>query len=171
MNKEIIKNSILGLILADALGVPVEFKLREELDHNPVKDMIGYGTYNQPPGTWSDDSSMALVTMESLTGGYSLEDVMKGFCKWAHKGYMTPYGCRFDIGNITSTACNNYLHDKNIKTCGETSEYSNGNGSLMRILPASIYFAGESEKTIIKKSFEISALTHNHIRSKIACAL
>ena len=171
MNEKMIKNSILGLILGDALGVPVEFKSRDELDRNLVKDMTGYGTNNQPPGTWSDDSSMTLVTLESLIKGYNPEDVMKGFCKWAHEGYMTPYGKTFSIGKTTSNACRSYKIKKDIKECGETSERSNGNGSLMRILPVSIFFANESAKTIIQKSFEISVLTHNHIRSKVACAL
>jgi ADP-ribosyl-[dinitrogen reductase] hydrolase len=171
MDNKVIKNSILGLILGDALGVPVEFKFREELDRNPVKDMVGYGNNNQPPGTWSDDSSMTLVTLESLSKGYNPEEIMKGFCKWAHQGYMTPYGKTFSIGNTTSNACRSYKINKDIKTCGETLERSNGNGSLMRILPISIFFANDSEKTIIEKSFEISGLTHNHIRSKITCAL
>jgi ADP-ribosyl-[dinitrogen reductase] hydrolase len=172
MKNEMIKNGIMGLIMGDALGVPVEFKSREELTRNPVKDMIGYGTYNQPPGTWSDDSSMALVTLESLSDdGYNPENIMKGFCKWAYEGYMTPYGKTFSIGNTTSIACRKYKLNKDIRTCGEISERSNGNGALMRILPASIYFAEDSEKIIIEKSFEVSALTHNHMRSKIACAL
>jgi len=161
----------LGLVLGDALGVPVEFKSRDELDRNPVKDMTGYGTNNQPPGTWSDDSSMTLVTLESLSKGYNPEDIMKGFSRWAHEGYMTPYGKTFSIGKTTSTACRNYKVNKDINKCGETSERSNGNGSLMRILPVSILFAKDSTKTIIEKSFQISSLTHNHIRSKVACAL
>ena len=166
-----IKNSILGLILGDALGVPVEFKSREELDRNPIKDMIGYGTHNLPAGTWSDDSSMTLITLESLSKGYNPEDIMNGFVKWAYKSYMTPYGKTFSIGNTTSIACRMYKLNKDIKACGETSERSNGNGSLMRILPVSIFLANESEKTIVEKSFEISGLTHNHIRAKIACGL
>ena len=60
--------SIMGLVIGDALGVPVEFVSRDELKENPVTDMIGYGTHNQPAGTWSDDSSMAVATMEWLGG-------------------------------------------------------------------------------------------------------
>ena len=56
----------MGLVIGDALGVPVEFVSRDELKENPVTDMIGYGTHNQPAGTWSDDSSMAVATMEWL---------------------------------------------------------------------------------------------------------
>lgn len=58
--------AVLGLVVGDALGVPVEFKSCAELKANPVTDMIGYGTHNQPAGTWSDDSSMAIATMEWL---------------------------------------------------------------------------------------------------------
>ena len=53
-----IKGTLFGVAIGDALGVPVEFKSRDYLKNNPVQDIIGYGTYNQPPGTFSDDSSM-----------------------------------------------------------------------------------------------------------------
>lgn len=58
MNK--IYNGIMGLVVGDALGVPVEFKERDSYE---VTDMMGFGTYNQKPGTWSDDSSMTLAFM------------------------------------------------------------------------------------------------------------
>ena len=53
-----IRSALFGLAIGDALGVPVEFTSREYLHQKPVTDMMGYGTYNQPPGTFSDDSSM-----------------------------------------------------------------------------------------------------------------
>ena len=96
---------------------------------------------------------------------------MKAFCKWAFSGYMTPYGKTFSIGKTTSSACRHFKINKDINKCGESYERSNGNGSLMRILPISIFCVNYPEKTIIEKSFEVSALTHNHIRSKISCAL
>ena len=60
------KDGIIGLIIGDALGVPVEFKSREELEKNPIEKMIGYGTYNKAPGTFSDDSSLTLATIDSI---------------------------------------------------------------------------------------------------------
>jgi len=171
MNNEMMKNSLIGLILGDALGVPVEFKSRDELVSNPVTGMVGYGTHNLPTGTWSDDSSMTLITMESLSEGNNPEDIMKGFCKWAYSGYMTPYGKAFSIGRTTSEACRHYKINKDILKCGGTSERSNGNGSLMRILPISLYYCNDSDKNIVQKSFEISSLTHAHIRSKVCCAI
>ena len=74
---------ILGLAVADALGVPVEFKSREWLRNNTVTDMIGYGTYNQPPGTWSDDTSLTLCLLDSLTKKQiDYVDMMQQFLSW-----------------------------------------------------------------------------------------
>lgn len=49
-----IYDGIMGLVVADAVGVPFEFRKRDTFK---ADKMTGYGTYNQPPGTWSDDSS------------------------------------------------------------------------------------------------------------------
>ena len=74
------KNILLGTAIGDALGVPVEFEHRQELEKNPVVGMREYGTHNQPKGTWSDDSSLALCLAESLCNGYNLNDIL--FAKW-----------------------------------------------------------------------------------------
>lgn len=63
-------DGIMGLVVGDALGVPVEFTYREELKKSPVVGMMGYGTYPMPEGSWSDDSSMALATLSALHDGY-----------------------------------------------------------------------------------------------------
>jgi ADP-ribosyl-[dinitrogen reductase] hydrolase len=76
-----ITNALLGLCVGDALGVPVEFNGREILAPPPVTGMRGYGTHNQPPGTWSDDSSLAFCLAESLCRGYDVPDMAETF--WA----------------------------------------------------------------------------------------
>lgn len=63
--KDKIKSALFGLAVGDALGVPVEFKTRENLRENPVTKMMGFMCWNQPYGTWSDDSSLAFCTAES----------------------------------------------------------------------------------------------------------
>lgn len=42
------EGGIFGLIIGDALGVPVEFLSREEMKLNPVTGMRAYGIHNQP---------------------------------------------------------------------------------------------------------------------------
>lgn len=73
--------AIFGLIVGDALGVPAEFKSRANMKDDPVTDMIGYGTHNQPAGTWSDDSSMVIATMEWL--GETKDELIMGK-EWIH---------------------------------------------------------------------------------------
>ena len=96
--KNIWLDGIMGVVVGDALGVPVEFSFREELAADPVTDMRGYGTYGLPKGTWSDDSSMALATLDSLCSGYNPDDMMIKFAKWLKEGEYTPYGKVFDAG-------------------------------------------------------------------------
>ena len=76
-----VKDGIIGLIIGDALGVPVEFTSREILKKDPVTGMRGYGTYNMPPGTWSDDSSMTIATIASIINKQTIDydDIMCEF--------------------------------------------------------------------------------------------
>lgn len=135
MGKNIWLDGIMGVVVGDALGVPVEFASRCELAWNPVKEMREYGTYNLPAGSWSDDSSMTLATLDSLKKGYDLKDMMDKFCLWFTAGEYTPFGEVFDVGNTCCRALFRYGVIGDVKTCGECSEYDNGNGSLMRIMP------------------------------------
>lgn len=92
-----IKDAIYGFIIGDALGVPYEFNNRGMFK---CTDMIGHGTWNQPVGTWSDDSSMTLATLDSIkkTGKIDLNDMRKRFEDWAFNGAYTANGNVFDIG-------------------------------------------------------------------------
>lgn len=167
------KNGIIGLVVADALGVPYEFKSREKIKQNPCVDMIGHGTFNVEAGCWSDDSSMTLATLDSLQNGYNPVDIMNKFIDWYKKDAYTPFGEVFDMGMATGDAMDNYLNTKDITTCGLTSEYSNGNGSLMRILPICIYAVLQQlpVEEAIQIVHEASSLTHAHMRSKMACGI
>jgi len=167
--KSRLKGGILGLAVGDALGVPVEFKSRAYLGEKPIVDMIGYGTYGQPPGTWSDDSSMNFCTLDSLCRGYNLNDLANNFLKWRSESFWTPYGIVFDIGISTNNAILKFKNSKNPKTAGNDDEKSNGNGSLMRILPLAFYLKDEPVEKRFELIGEVSAITHAHIRSSMAC--
>ena len=172
------KAAILGLIVGDALGVPVEFESRSSIKENPITDMMGYGTHNQPPGTWSDDSSMVIATVEWLGEmknnhpNYAL--LMDKFSNWLRYGDYTPYGEVFDCGISTNTAILNYRKGMEPLECGGKSEWENGNGSLMRILPVALYCAerlATDEMDAREFIYNLSALTHAHLRSKIGCLI
>jgi ADP-ribosylglycohydrolase/O-acetyl-ADP-ribose deacetylase (regulator of RNase III) len=161
---------VLGLVVGDAVGVPAEFKSRRQLDQAPVTDMTGYGTHQQPPGTWSDDSSLALATAESLLGGHDPRDMMRRFHAWLTTGYMTPHGQVFDVGIATRAAIARHANGEPMSAWGGAQERDNGNGSLMRIAPLGVAVHRLDVATIVARSVEVSALTHAHPRSTVACA-
>lgn len=172
-----LKAMTLGTAIADAVGVPVEFERREFLKESPVTDMLGYGTYNQPAGTWSDDTSLTLATMESITRLKKIDyvDLMNNFALWYFKEKFTATGERFDCGITTSSAIKKYSQKIPVEECGATSTNSNGNGSLMRILPAVVYLRETCEKEFgaeeLNTIHKVSALTHAHPISKIGCGI
>lgn len=170
-----IKAVMLGHAVGDALGVPVEFCTREELDSDPVTDMRGFGTYPYPEGCWSDDTSMSLAALDSLASGkLNFDDIMIKFSEWYYKDKYTPTGKTFDIGNTCACAIDNYfMHGKSVNECGLADEKSNGNGSLMRIHPFALlalrtHQTREDWESMVDRA---SALTHAHERSKLACKI
>jgi ADP-ribosyl-[dinitrogen reductase] hydrolase len=170
--KEKIVSALTSAIVGDALGVPVEFTPRSELSLCSVKNMLGYGRYDQPQGTWSDDSSMILCTMESLCKGYDIENLGETFCKWLFEAHWTPAGFVFDSGITTFMALDRIVTEGvSARESGCGSEDDNGNGSLMRILPAALYFHGEPTEIFLERIHEISSITHSHARSCVGCGI
>jgi ADP-ribosyl-[dinitrogen reductase] hydrolase len=164
-----IHGALFGVAIGDALGVPAEFTSRETLKLNPIKDFIGYKSHNQPPGTFSDDSSLTFCLVESLCNGYDLNDLGNRFVQWRDHAYWTAGGDVFDIGMTTNRAIDRLRRGSRPSLAGDFDEGCNGNGSLMRIMPLLFYVRDldlEKRYAIIK---DVSSVTHGHIRSVIAC--
>ncbi len=177
MNANTVKGMLLGLAVGDALGVPVEFESRQTLKLDPVVGMRGFGSWDQPPGTWSDDTSLTIAAMESISRNDKINyrDIMENFLKWYAQDAFTATGERFDIGNTTYRAITRYSRKLLPPTkCGSTDVNSNGNGSLMRILPAVTYLfvtRGKIAADELEIIHEFSALTHGHIISRMSCGI
>ena len=163
------KDILLGTAIGDALGLPVQFLDREVVAKNPVTTMIGYGQFNVPAGTWSDDSSLSLCLAESLCKGYDLSDIANNFVKWMFEGFWTPFNKAFDIGKTTYFAVVNLRNGVSPYLAGMDRERDNGNGSLMRILPLVPYILNMEVEERYKIIGEVSSLTHRHPRSILAC--
>jgi ADP-ribosyl-[dinitrogen reductase] hydrolase len=169
MLKSNIKDALFGLAVGDALGVPYEFKNRQIMRNNPATDMIGYGTYKLPPGTFSDDSSLAFCLAEALTKGYSVHNIGDNFVNWLYNDYWTPRGNVFDVGISTQKAIERLKNGIHPAHAGGFKDYENGNGSLMRILPLLFYLRDKPIDERFRLTSEVSSITHGHIRSVIAC--
>lgn len=169
------KAVVVGHAVADAVGVPYENSWRRDLDKDPAVDMVGGGYYDMPRGSWSDDTSMSLCTLDAIAkagddAGELRACTLANFRSWLQNSEFTPTELMFDCG-IT---CANAIE----QGYGETDVRCNGNGSLMRIHPYvlknfyDINLKGEAD---IPRCLEFvadgSGMTHAHPRSVLACLL
>lgn len=159
------KDGIIGLLVGDAVGVPYEFLNRETIARHPAVDMIGYGTHQQPAGTWSDDGALTVALLVSLIHHPELDtiDLGRRFIQWYRQGIWAARGEVFDIGIATRKAIAHIEQDPTRpEQAGGNDEYSNGNGSLMRILPLIYKLVNKDAATRLDWITRVSSLTHRH---------
>lgn len=168
-----IVDSIIGHAIGDAMGMPTEFYQRKNLLKNPITEMIGSEKTQQQAGSWTDDTSMEIATIDSFiqNNEFNYSDIMTKWCDWLNKGEYTPNGDCFDVGRTCLRACRNFTTGIEPVKCGLDSINSNGNGSMMRILPVALYsyYKKLSDEEMRKLSDDISSLTHRHDVSKLGC--
>lgn len=173
ISSNIVVDALLGSAVGDAFGVPVEFLDRIDIRSLNLKDMVT-GMHNVPKGSWSDDTSMIVATMDSIinsSGDISYENIMHNYIKLVDEGEYTSTGYAFDVGSTITKALSNYKNTNDAFNSGCKEFMDNGNGSLMRILPFSLYcimnnLSDEETKEIINNA---SSLTHAHDISKMGC--
>lgn len=167
---------LVGLLVGDALGVGYEFHPPEDLPSRHLIEMVPPVSFRRshagvPPGTWSDDGAQALCLLASLLGcgKLTLTDFSARLLQWLDDGYMAVDGDVFDCGIQTAEALG-YLRDGvSPHESGGTEERSNGNGSLMRVLPLALWHSG-SDEALVRDAHLQSLPTHAHPRSLVACA-
>lgn len=173
--------ALLGLAVGDALGVPVEFAPRAARQKDPVVDMRAYGTHHQPAGTWSDDSSLTFCLAETLArpggrhGAPDLADFARRSINWLYQSYWTAHGETFDVGNATRAAIDRLQRGIEPTQAGPSSEFDNGNGALMRILPLAFHNVWRAENLDMNAAWtlteNVASVTHGHPRSALGCFL
>ena len=172
-------DAVMGVATGDALGLPVQFMSRSAIAKNPVTDMKKGSSYFGPAGTWSDDTSMTMAMLDSIKklGRVDVQDIMERFVDWLFNAKYCSVGEPIDVGAACYEGVKRYHRNRDIHTCGKTGERANGNGSLMRNIPISLFYAEKvrsGEVTVdetIRDIHAVSALTHNHLRACMACGL
>jgi len=161
------RGCLLGLAVGDALGTTLEFESPGSF--TPITDMIGDGPFNLKPGQWTDDTSMALCLAESLIEckGFNPKDQMERYVRWWKEGHLSSTGTCFDIGHTTKTALSTFLKSGQ-PFSGPTDVHSAGNGSIMRLAPVPMFYAG-NPRDAIEKSGKSSMTTHGATASIDAC--
>lgn len=165
--RERFRGCLLGLAAGDALGTTLEFE--EPGSFERLDDMVGGGPFELQPGQWTDDTSMALCLATSLVerDGFDPKDQMERYVHWWQQGYLSSKGRCFDIGTTVRTALTKFIEDGE-PYAGSTDPQTAGNGSLMRLAPVPMYFAGDAAKAI-DRAGDSSRTTHGAREAVDAC--
>ncbi len=137
--------ALLGLAVGDALGTTLEFRPRDEGAR--LVDITGGGPFQLQPGSWTDDTAMALALAESLLASETLDcsDLTDRFVAWWQDGEYSCTGHCFDIGITTRNALERYLRTGD-PVAGSTDPRTAGNGSLMRLAPVALRFWNDRDR-------------------------
>ena len=169
----IVTDALIGLAVGDAYGVPFEFMRRSEVRRIGAKKMVGNGSHSVPIGSFSDDTSMTVAAIDSIINDKSINynHIMDNYLLWLNEDKFTSNDYTFGVGNTIYNALNNYQNGLEALNCGKKGFMDNGNGSLMRILPFSLYCILNNIDTNETKKIigEASSLTHAHDISKLSC--
>jgi ADP-ribosylglycohydrolase len=174
MRPERVRGAILGALVGDALGVPYEFHDPADLpEHIGMEPPEGFSRAHRgvPPGTYSDDGAQLLCLLESLLAHptFSHDDFAARLSAWFDRGHLAVDGVVFDVGVQTRLALSQLTAGVPPLEAGPAHERTNGNGSLMRVLP--VAFFGGSDEDRIRIADLSSRITHGHARSRVACQL
>ncbi len=161
------RGCLLGLAAGDAVGTTLEFKPPGSFQ--PIADMVGGGPFRLAPGEWTDDTSMALCLTDSLIAcnGFDPRHQLFTYCQWYRRGYLSSTGRCFDIGNTTRAALHRFETGERDYP-GPTHPDTAGNGSIMRLAPVPMLYAGDPAKAVEYAALS-SRTTHGAAECVDAC--
>ncbi|MGQ0618462.1 MAG: ADP-ribosylglycohydrolase family protein [Panacagrimonas sp.] len=175
--RERIEGGLIGLLVGDALGVPYEFHEPEDIPPPHQIEMTPPAGFRRSypdvlPGTWSDDGAQALCLLATILhcDRFDPDDFGRRLQNWRYLGYMAVGGDVFDVGITTQQVVQRLADGVSALKAGARGESSNGNGSLMRVLPLVLWHRG-SDAELVRDAMLQSLVTHAHIRSQLCCAL
>ncbi len=166
------RGALIGLAVGDALGAAVEFEAPGSFE--PVTGYRDGGQHELAPGEWTDDTSMALALADSIASvGWDLNDQARRYVSWRREGKYSVTGRCFDIGFATRTALGRFEQTGDAWTAGCIDGRSCGNGSIMRLAPVPIHYAGlfpDLIEELVRLAVESSGVTHATRQCLSACA-
>ncbi len=161
------RGSLIGLAAGDALGTAVEFMRPGTFEL--LTGLRGGGALGLQAGEWTDDTSMALCLAESLVtcGKFDERDQMERYLRWYRHGHLSSTGQCVDIGVTVRESLERYERTGE-PFAGLTDPRMAGNGSLMRLAPVAIWFAGDPAEAM-ERAGASSRVTHATEAAVDAC--
>ena len=164
--EDIVKGSIIGLLIGDALGYPYSGK---KVPPQKIKFIIGPD--GEEPGVYQGPSSLTLCTMASINEcqGIMLDDIVEKFNDFLIAGYLGASEDCSDLSEITIAAIKNYNNGMPPDKCGIREK--NDNECLVRMLPVALDCVCDPPEVMIQKAHQVCGITHAETISKVTCAI
>ena len=160
---------IVGLAVGDAMGMPLEFMSKQQIQRQHggkvreyVKPIPRHPCEHLSPGQYTDDTQMAMALAKSIIdkGEFSPHAFKRRLIEWYEcKDHRAP-------GNACIQAVARLDQGVSYKESGQ--ENAAGCGSAMRVAPLALVYGG---KELIKHSHLQSIMTHQDVRASIGTVL
>ena len=175
---DLARQAMWGLLVGDATGVPFEGSPPEELPPLNAIDMepppgLRRLHATAPPYAWSDDGAQALCLLECLLEDphLDLDAFGKRLLAWRDTGHWAVDGHVFSVGLSTAAALDRLARGvAAADSSGGTEASTNGNGSLMRVLPVALTHRDDDLDALLVRAARSSLVTHAHPVSLLCCA-
>lgn len=161
------RGALFGLAVGDALGVSVEYQAPGTFQ--PVTGLRPGGPFELQAGHWTDDTSIALLTAESLyvREGFDPQDLLGRYLRWYRHGYLSSISTAFDVGETTREALEAFERGpaEAEPYIGEPQYVDgrfDGGDALTRIAPVVLLFGRWTEyrSFAVQKAGEVARVTH-----------
>jgi ADP-ribosylglycohydrolase/fructose-1,6-bisphosphatase/inositol monophosphatase family enzyme len=165
---------LLGQLAGDSLGGLIEFEYSTpaeiRADHpGGLRDLRDGGHWRNLAGQPTDDSEMALMLARTLLsrGGYDRSAVSDAYVHW----WPRAWDRGGTLSQALSAACRGTTSEERLQLVERhASRERQSNGSLMRISPLGIFYAGRPDEAADWARHD-SRLTHPHPVCQDACAV
>ncbi len=153
-------STLLCSAVGDALGMPLEGKLRSKIIsqfNGPVRNFMDSERRGLKAGQFTDDTQMMLAIAESIVDKRKIdpEDVAKRFVEWINSGDVR------GAGKACIESIERLKKGKSWDKTGKSGEWAAGNGSAMRIAPIGLLDYRNCEK-LKQDVYVTSIITHNN---------
>lgn len=169
--KHQLKSAIYGLAVGDALGVPYFSINQEEMCPKEEISMIKGGTHDKPEGTWSDETSLTLILLDSLSDKrFSLKNLIENSLNWFEEGEYTIDSEAFGIEPQTLSILTQLSEGSSLRRVLREGDLNDGNSALIKILPLAFWLINEPSIKKRKKMIDdICSITNSDDISKLVC--
>lgn len=167
-------DGLIGFVVGDTLGIPLEGKTREELLSNPVTKMVEKGTFNLPLGTWSVNTSLLIATIDSINNKQTVDvdSIAMNFVAFKSHGHYTPYNEIYNLSKVASRAIEKFDEERiDAASCGSIKIEEIDHSSLIRMLPIAYFSLVNKLKDyeVLDLVREVSSITNAQEECILGC--